>query len=217
MPFLHRSLLEWSLTRPGYEPIIPFHICITAPDNALIIDRLDVLDLELPDEPVWKLPLDVIERKGARGLAFEPSTVGEATGTYDGYIIAKERCAALKQALAELKERKARDCSIHEDDPEEVILEARIYELEIGIRDAESGKPNRRTSSRPLIERFGYFISGKPGKLLGDAKLLQGELDLGASSQWRVDFWIGGWDCDALCAFTKGTLQIPYTSDNQQA
>ena len=39
------------------------------------------------------------------------------------------------------------------------------------------------------------------------------QIELGAESRWRVDFWIGGWDCDALCAHTQGAIQIPYTTD----
>lgn len=197
---------NWALTRPGYEPIIPFHIRVSTADDVLVIDRLDVLDTEHPDTPVWQLPLEVIESKGARGLSYEPATVGRATGTFDGYVVAKQRRAALQKDLDELPEPRP------DDDPEKVILEARIYELDIGIKDAESGRPNRRTTVRPVVERFGYFISGKAGTVTGDAGLLKGNLDLRPESKWRIDFWIGGWDCDALCAYTKGALQIPYAS-----
>jgi hypothetical protein len=56
-------------------------------------------------------------------------------------------------------------------------------------------------------------MSGNAGTVEGDTSILQGELNLAADTAWRVDFWIGGWDPDALCAFTKGTLQIPYIVD----
>lgn len=195
---------NWALTRPGYEPIIPFHIQISTAKNALVIDRLDVLDPTQPDTPVWKLALEIIESKGARGLSYEPATVGLATGTYDGYIIAKQRRAALQQELDNLPAPRPAD------DAEKVILQARIAELDIGIKDNEAGRPNRRTAVRPVVERFGYFITGKPAQVSGDSSLLQGQLDTSAESKWRIDFWIGGWDCDALCAYTKGALQIPY-------
>jgi len=197
---------NWALTRPGYEPIIPFHIQVAAANNALVLDRLDVLDPTQPDLPVWKLPLSVIESKGARGLSYEPATVGLATGTYDGYVIASQRRTALQKELDNLPEPRPAD------DAEKVILQGRIYELDIGIKDFESGHPNRRTAVRPVVERFGYFISGKPATLTGDAAPLQGELDLSADAKWRIDFWIGGWDCDALCAYTKGAVQIPYVA-----
>ena len=192
---------NWALTRPGYEPIVPFHIRIASAGNAIVIDRLDVLDPTQPDTPVWKLPLAAIENKGARGLSYEPATVGAATGVYDGYVVAKQRRAALQHELDNLPDPRPAD------DAEKVILQARIYELDIGIAAVESGRPNRRTAVRPVVERFGYFISGNPGQVSGE---LQGQLETAADSKWRIDFWIGGWDCDALCAYTKGTLQIPY-------
>jgi len=197
---------NWALTRPGYEPIIPFHIRVATGGNALVIDRLDVLDPANPDLPVWQLSLEAIEGKGARGLSYEPATVGRATGTYDGYIIAKQRRAQLQQELDNLPEPRPAD------DAEKVVLQARIYELDIAINDVESGHPNRRTAVRPVVERFGYFVTGKPATLSGDTSPLQGDLDVSADSRWRVDFWIGGWDCDALCAYTKGAVQIPYVT-----
>jgi hypothetical protein len=200
---------NWALTRPGYEPIIPFHIEIAATDNALVLNRLDVLDPEHPDKPVWKLPLSTIESKGARGLAYEPATVGAATGTYNGYVIARQRRALLQKDLDSLPDPRPAD------DPEKVVLQGRISELDIGIRAFESGHPDRRTSVRPIIERFGYVVTGKPGTLKGDPGPLRGEIDLSADSQWRIDFWMGGWDADALCCYTKGTLQIPYVTDSK--
>ncbi len=198
---------NWNLTRPGYEPIVPFHIKVTAPDDALVLQRLDVLDPAHADTPVWKLPLEAIEKKGARGLSYEPATVGLATGAFDGYLVAKERRAALQK---DLDARHASGCG---DDPEVVVLQGRISELDIGIAAAEKGAPNRRTAVRPMVERFGYFMSGKPAELSGDPTILQGQIELGAESRWRVDFWIGGWDCDALCAHTQGAIQIPYATD----
>jgi len=61
-----------------------------------------------------------------------------------------------------------------------------------------------------LIERFGFSMSGYPGSVCGDSGVLDGELNLAPQTPWRVDFWLGGWDPDALCAYTEGSLQIPY-------
>ncbi len=196
---------NWALTPPGYEPIVPFHLEIATADRALVIERLDALDPANPDTPVWQLPQAAIEAKGATGLSYEPQTVGRATGCYDGYLIMKARRAALQ---ADLDRLGASPCV---DDPAIAILVGRISELDIGIAAAEGpGPPDRRTAVYPVVERFGYFVSGRSGSVTGDAAPLDGALDLRPEAKWRIDFWIGGWDFDALGGHVEGALQIPY-------
>lgn len=201
---------NWALTPPGYEPIVPFHLEIATMRRDLVIARRDVLDPANPAAPVWTLPQAAIVAKGANGLAYEPQTVGRATGVYDGYLIVKARRAALQADLDRLRP------TASGDDPAVAILEGRIAELDIGIAAAESGAPDRRTAVYPVIERFGYALSGLAGTFAGDATPLDGALDLRAETKWRVDFWIGGWDFDALCGHVEGALQIPYLAPTPQ-
>lgn len=210
MNLLDNPVLEnrnWALTKPGFEPIVPFHIEICALDDSLRLAREDVLDPNNPDLPIWQLPDHAIQNKGARGLEYEPSTVGIATGHRDAYILHKRRCQALKEDLQELLQ------SHPETDPAIVVLRGRIAELEKGTSAVEQGHPNRYTVAYSLIERFGYFMSGKPGVVEGNPDLLPGRLDLTKDAKWRTDFWVGAWSCDALSAYTQGTLQIPFLSD----
>jgi hypothetical protein len=200
---------NWALTPPGYEPIVPFHLEIATARRDLVIARLDVLDPTKPDTPIWQLPKSAIVAKGANGLAYEPQTVGRATGFYDGYLIVKARRALLQADLDRL-----RPCSCG-DDPAIAILEGRISELDIGIAAAESGAPDRRTAVHSVIERFGYSMSGHAGTVTGDATPLDGALDLRPETNWRIDFWIGGWDFDSLCGHVEGALQIPYLAPTQ--
>jgi hypothetical protein len=196
---------NWNLTRPGYEPIVPFHVAIRAADGCVAFDRPDVLDPEHPDAPIWETPLAALETKGARGLAFEPSTVGRATGIYDYFLVAKTRRTLLAADRDALEAAGAPP-----DDPRRVVLDGRIHEFDAGISAVESGRPDRRTGVNSVIERFGYDISGKPGRVEGDASRLPGPLDLSAKARWRIDFWMGGWDFDALTCQVEGTLQIPF-------
>jgi hypothetical protein len=188
---------NWNLTRPGYEPIAPFHVQIRTPH--ISIDRLDVLDAGHPDREAWKAPLEALEAKGARGLEYEPSTVGRATGVYDFTSVLRARLEALKADLAPLGPA---DTSI--DDPRRVVIEARIAHIEDALEN-----PDRRTAVYPIVERFGFAISGTEGHVNGDPSILPARLDLSKDAQWRIDFWMGGWDFDALSCHVEGTLEIP--------
>jgi hypothetical protein len=188
---------NWNLTRPGYEPIAPFHVQIRTPQ--ISIDRLDVLDGVHPDQEPWKAPLEKLEAKGARGLELEPSTVGRATGVYDFPSVLGKRLEDLRTDLANLDQRLI-------DDPRRVVLEARIAH----IADALAN-PDRRTAVFPIVERFGFAITGTEASVNGDPRLLPA-LDLSMDAQWRIDFWMGGWDFDALSCHVEGTLEIPLVS-----
>ena len=153
-----------------------------------------------------QLSLDAIKAKGARGLEFEPSTVGYATGHRDAYVLHKRRRALLWDDLEKLKQTSSGD------DPEVAVLEGRIAELDKGIDAVENGKPDRRIGAYSLIERFGYSMSGCAASVEGNTSLLHGELDCQAQAKWRIDYWMGGWSPDTLGAYLEGTLQIPYSS-----
>ena len=196
---------NWTLTAPGYEPIVPFHLRIARGDG-FWLDRLDVLDPLRPDTPYLELPESSIEAKGARGLAYEPGTVCPATGIYNYYFAALQRRALLLKDLEILRRTDPKGL-----DPRAVVIGGRVSELEKGIRAYESGQPDRRTAVDPLLERFGFAISGNPATLHDEAGLLPYPPDLRAEAEWRIDFWIGGWDFDALCGFTRGQLQVPLT------
>jgi len=197
---------NWTLTAPGFEPIVPFHIRIAQDRLDFSLERLDVIDPSRPDTSYLDLPLSAIEAKGARGLAYEPATVGPATGVYNYYFVALERRELLR---ADLEKLRITDPLGH--DPRSVVIEGRLSELDAGIEAYEAGEENRRTAVHPLLERFGYYISGNPTEISDPNKILPFVPDLDADAKWRIDFWMGGWDFDALCCMTKGQLQIPLT------
>ncbi len=203
---LGKPMLEnrnWTLTAPGYEPIIPFHLEISTPD--FLLCRLDALDPDNPEKSYMDMPKEIIQAKGARGLAYEPATVGPATGIYNYYFTAKERRQALMDDL------QARRDSEDPDDQSaaNVVMIGRIQELSKGIKAYEIKKENRRTAVHPLLERFGYYMSGHEAKYEDPTGILPSPPTLAPSDKWRIDFWMGGWDFDALCCYAKGQLQIP--------
>jgi hypothetical protein len=190
---------NWNLTLPGYEPIVPFHLHIAS--DAVQLDRTAPLDAQQPDLPIYEVPQPLLEAQGARGLEFEPQTVGKATGVWDALGIATERRDALQRDLAQLQRSGTGTAA------QIAILQGRIAELDIGIA---SGGSDRRVGARAVIERFGFELTG-PAQITGDQRaVLGGTLD--PTAPWRIDFWMGAWDADTLTCFMQGSLTIPFTT-----
>ena len=202
---LNDPMLEnrnWALTKPGYEPITPFDIEIRSRDRSMSIRRDVPLDPAHPELPAWKLSEEALVVKGATGLAFEPETIGHATGLWDFVSIAQERRTLLQKDLDAMVANGGAGSAA------ESILKGRIAELTIGIDNPK----DRRIGVRRVIERFGFGLTGAPASITDPNDLLQGTLDASKDAQWRIDFWMGAWDADALSCYFEGALQIPYAS-----
>jgi hypothetical protein len=197
---------NWTLTLPGFEPITPFNIAITNGTAAMAspfvsIGRQAPLDPDHPTLEAWQLSEAALNAKGATGMAYEPETVGRATGLWDFMQAAVDRRALLQRDLDALS-------GSNPTSPVVAQLTGRIAELTIGIDN-----PNdRRTGVRQIIERFGFDMLGAVATVVDPAGALHGELDMARDADWRIDFWMGAWDCDALCCFVQGALQIPYVT-----
>jgi hypothetical protein len=178
---------NWTLTLPGFEPIVPFHLRV-ASDSASL-ERAAPLNPADPSQPLWQVPQALLEAQGAQGMEYEPATVGDATGEWDPLGIVKARLATLQNDLS------------HEQDPvARTALEGRIAELDYAI-----AYPNdRRVLVRNFVERFGF-------NMVGDATV-SGVDGLDTTAPWRIDFWLGGWDPDLLCLYMKGALNVPYVA-----
>lgn len=190
---------NWILTLPGFEPIYPFDLRVAG--DGLEIRRSAPFDPAKPDTPLWEVPQEQLLAHGARGMEFEPQTVGQATGIWDQLGVAAARLELLKADLAKAK------------DPAAIaILEGRIAELQfaVGFPAANGGKQDRRTMAHSFVERFAFPMAGADAVVTGPAKRLGGTLD--PKLPWMVSFWLGGWDPDLLCAWLDGSLQIPYTT-----
>jgi hypothetical protein len=184
---------QGALTESGYEPIVPFHLRIES--DRLAIDRTSPLNPADPTRPVWQAASSDLARQGASGFAFEPDTVGAATGIWDSVADRQARFDAL---TAELEKLGADSESVAA-----TALRGRLAELRIGL-----DKPSdRRVTSRYHVERFSFPMVG-PATVSGDQDGVLGAT-LDTEAAWPVSFWIGAWDPDVLCAFVEGSLQIP--------
>jgi hypothetical protein len=176
---------NWTLTLPGFEPIVPFHLRIGGTDAA--VERVAPLNPADPSQPLWQVSQTLLEAQGAQGMEYEPATVGDATGDWDPLGAVTARLGALQHDLEHTRDATAR-----------TALEGRIAELEFAV--ANPG--DRRVLVRNFVERFGFDMTG-------DASVV-GVDGLDTTQPWRVDFWLGGWDPDVLCLYMKGALNVPY-------
>jgi hypothetical protein len=179
---------NWTLTLPGFEPIVPFHLRVAG--DGVALERMAPLNLADPSQPLWQVSQTLLEAQGAQGMEYEPATVGAATGEWDPLGAVKQRLATLQQDLEHEHDEIAR-----------TNLEGRIAELKIGIA---ANPPDRRVLVRNFVERFGFPMQGD-----ATATGIDG---IDTTTPWRVDFWLGGWDPDVLSLYMKGALNVPYTS-----
>lgn len=192
---------NWNLTLPGYEPIVPFHFQIAGQE--LTVRRDAPLDPNQPDRPLWEMDSALIQAQGAHGMEFEPETIGKATGIWNSLAVVQQRQALLQKDLEALQ--------AHNGDPVAIAaLEGRLYELNYAI----ANPTDRRVLARNFVERFGFFIGG-PTTIRGNQQDCLGGVISSATTPtppWRLDFWMGAWDPDALSCYVEGSLQIPYLS-----
>ena len=186
---------NWTLTLPGFEPIVPFDLQIAG--DGVTIRRAAPLNPQDPNQPVWQASEQLLAAQGAAGMAYEPATIGEATGIWDSLKVVIERLAALQKELEGLRQH-------GEDSAATVALEGRIAELEFAVANPK----DRRVLARNFVERFGFPMTGQAAVQIDGPSPFGGTLD--TTTPWTVNFWLGAWDPDLLCLYMKGALEVPY-------
>jgi hypothetical protein len=182
---------NWTLTLPGYEPIVPFDLRI---DGGATLERSAPLNPHDVQQPVWQVPQPLLMAQGAHGMEYEPATIGEATGVWDSLRVVEQRLTDLQAELEHTTDQTAR-----------TALEGRIAELTF----AAANPRDRRVLARYFVERFGFPMVGSA--FVADAnKVLGGTID--RNDPWMINFWFGAWDPDLLCMFMKGALEVPYAA-----
>lgn len=175
------------LTVAGREPIVPFHIQISC--GADVLARSTVIWPEHPEAPVHAVPERRLEAFGARGFRTDAERVLQSTQIGDLIASRQER-----------RRRLVADRAGELDPLRQAAASKRIYELDIAIADPA----NERNVNLTAVEDFRFELHGQ-ATVGGEAAAIGARTDV----PWSTSFWMGGWDCDILSGYMKGSLRVP--------
>jgi hypothetical protein len=165
----------------------------------LIVGRDDYLNEKSLDFSINDATSDQLKRRQPARFDAASSEVAAATGlpnTDPETLLANReaRRESLKQLLCETL-----------DPIEKSALETRIEQLEllhqwwnISLKE----KPLDRRASA-LLWQFKGWRTDINGKVIANA------IKADEGQRWPIEFWMGGWDGDALCAYIQGSWFIP--------
>lgn len=185
------------IAKSGEAAIDPFRLRVTAP--AVTLERVDVWDPRTPGQEVWNVPASLLRRRqpthAGRGM-FEMNSpeVADATGIADYPRFVAGRLAALEDELRTAT-----------DDVSGVALRKRIAALREG-----DWRVQFRLGFRA---EYAFAINGRV-EVSDDHDALAGEVLRSAYwlPHWPIRLWFGAFDSDALCGYTRGTVDIPFAS-----
>jgi hypothetical protein len=163
------------------EPIVPFSIEMSG--TGVSLRRSDPLDLSSPLE---------LRRRQPERFEANSRTAAQATGIADYLQYRMQRKSNLEADL------------LSETDPlKRFALGERIDRL------------SQSDLTRDIATFSLGFLVAYRFTLRGNSAVEDPENKLGGSvntsAAWPLEFWMGAWDADALCGFTRGTVRIPFT------
>lgn len=199
------SLVELNglLVRNDYFAIDPVKLRITRGSDVLL-ERTDVLDPSRPKLTLVDAGSPELVRRQPRRWQSNSEVVAQATGlpspNNEDLIANRKRRQA---ALIRLREKTS-------DQERRAALDTRIAELGDlfkwwALSEYEDGAPpiDRRAYTLALqADGWDIDLNGPVTR-----NVLGGD----ASRPWPLRFWLGGWDADALCLYTMGSLRVPST------
>lgn len=203
-PLLHRAVdlvdepkLEGRngvLAIEGCEVIDPFHLVVG--DDALRLAKRDrfmrpgVTDDSGEYESIHLVPPEIRMRRQPIGRS-PAEAVKRATGIYDVHAFRARRVSLLETELEAA-----------------AVAGDAVAVVAIGKRLRELRSECPRLGLLYTLQSFSFDIDG-PGMLHDPRAVFAGRVDTNAP--WRVRFWIGGWDTDALQAYMRGCVLVPLT------
>ena len=175
--------------KAGTGPIHPFHLRISTRDASL--ERADVLDPDAPEAAVHEASAEALNRRAPThldGFRVDAARIRAAAGIEDAVAYRRRRLEKLEADLREATDPLAAS-----------VLRKRIREL------AVEDPLDHRVLMLQVVQTRRFDLRGQA--TVRDLSGMLGSVDTVAP--WPLEFWLGGWDADALCGFMQGTLQIP--------
>ena len=156
--------------------------------------RRDILDPQDPERKIHEVDPSVLKRRQpVEDEVVESAEVADATGIMDHMGYRRERKKDLEDALEETGDAVIRAALQKRIDDLDESLDPKKRDIRVGILGAS------------LIYKFA--IRG-PAEVVDEGDALGGLV--GTSPPWPIEFWVGGWDADALCGYMRGRLQVPF-------
>jgi hypothetical protein len=174
------------------ECIHPFHLQLIG--GGVCLRRKDILDIQDPKRKVHEVDPSVLKRRQpVEGETVERAEIAEATGIMDYVAYRRERKEKLEEKLQGTNDPVIQAALQKRIDDLDESLDPEKRDIRVGIQGAS------------LIYRFA--IRG-PAEVVDERDTLGGLV--GTSPAWPIEFWVGGWDADALCGYMRGRLQVPF-------
>ncbi|HEY5865735.1 MAG TPA: hypothetical protein VI542_09335 [Candidatus Tectomicrobia bacterium] len=171
-------------------PIDPFHLQICG--HEVILRRKDLLYPDDPDLKLHLVPPAFLARRGSlMPMMVDRIRIADATGITDPIAYRQKRRELLQADLQQTA-----------DPVMQAALAKRIRELDI----TDPRKLQILTLS--YYNEYRFDLNG-PAEIIDPHNRLRGIVD--TAQDWPLAFWMGGWDSDALCAYVRGMLTIPFT------
>lgn len=202
--FVNAQILEYNgiLVRNDYFAIDPVHVRVYHEKDAPLLERNDWVNPADPTMPIWEATSAMLERRQPTIVQSNSPMVAAALGLPDAAnkTLIDNRLERKRNLEALLKKTK--------DPTERAALETRIQQL--GIVEQWWNLAVGTWDNRPIDRRAhqltllfdGWDISVQ-GKVF--ANTVNGD----PTQPWPLQFWMGGFDGDALTAYVRGTWNVP--------
>ena len=195
------------------SPIDPlnFEISKVSEDNERIVLRRRFLwNLTSPSSTIYDVCTDpALYGNQKQTMEIQSVRAAHATGIGDYARYRQQRMTHLKERLEASKNKEAEEEKKKKNRIGELALEKRIEGIE---RDADMTGPRLAAQQfLGMLSTYSMDLNGEPTVQDPDGAL-GGEC--GISQAWPLEFWMGAYDVDTLCGYMRGTLVVPFCSQD---
>jgi hypothetical protein len=207
--FVDAQILEHNgvLVRNDLFIVEPLRVRVTK-DETVIADRADWLNPADPTMAQWEATSAMLVRRQPKRFVTNSPEAAAATGLRDpsNKTLIENRIQR-RESLEELLKTTA-------DPVKSAALETRIEQLKIVEKwwnlseGTWSERPIDRRAYTLALQLEGWDIDI-------NGQVFEETIGADRTRPWPLRFWLGGWDGDALCAYVRGSWEIPLTSKDE--